>query len=219
MELEITPELKQKYPDMKVLVKTINDVEIKRENKALEEFKKEITKEIKEGYDIDSLKDDTTVRCYRDFFWRIGIDPTKIRPASEALIRRIVAEKPLYKINTLVDAYNLASIKTGIPLAAFDDQMLEGELVMRQAKEGEKFMGIGMKEPKILKGTEVVISDQEKLVAIYPYRDADSTKITQDTKQVKLLVCGVPGIEMDHLKRAGDTAVEYITRFCNGREK
>ncbi len=219
MQLKITDELKSKYPDMKVLVKTIEDVEIKRENSALEEFKKEITTKIREGYDIDSLKDDTTVRRYRDFFWRIGIDPTKIRPASEALIRRIVAEKPLYKINTLVDAYNLASIKSGIPLAAFDDQMLEGELLMRQAKEGEAFLGIGMKEPKILKGTEVVISDQEKLVAIYPYRDADSTKITQDTKQVTLLVCGVPGIEIDHLKRVGDTAVEYITRFCNGREK
>ncbi len=214
MELDITPKLKEKYPDMKVLVKTIEDVEIKREDKALEEFKKEITTKIKEGYDIESLKDDQTVRRYRDFFWRIGIDPTKIRPASEALIRRIVAEKPLYKINTLVDAYNLASIKTGIPLAAFDDKMLEGELLMRQAKEGEEFPGIGMKESKILKGTEVVISDQEKLVAIYPYRDADSTKINMNTKNVKLLICGVPGIEMDHLKKAEDTAVEYITKFC-----
>ncbi len=214
MQLKITDELKKKYPDMKVLIRVIEAVEIKREDEKLENFKNKITKEIKEGYDIESLKDDQTVRRYRDFFWRIGIDPTKIRPASEALIRRIVAEKPLYKINTLVDAYNLASIKSGIPLAAFDDSMIKGELVMRQAKEGEEFFGIGMKEPKILKGHEVVISDQEKLVAIYPYRDADSTKINMNTKNVKLLVCGVPGIEEDKLKRAEDTAVEYITKFC-----
>ncbi|MFQ5975658.1 MAG: phenylalanine--tRNA ligase beta subunit-related protein, partial [Candidatus Hydrothermarchaeales archaeon] len=89
----------------------------------------------------------------------------------------------------------------------------------RPAQEGEEFLGIGMKESKRLKGQEVVISDEKKLVAIYPYRDADSTKIMLDTKDVRLLVCGVPKIEEEKLKKAGDVAVEYITRFCKGEER
>jgi len=95
-------------------------------------------------------------RTYRDFFWEIDIDPTKTRPASEALVRRVLQGKTLPTINTLVDAYNLASLTSGIPLAAFDYQSLEGELEMRFARKGEEFLGIGMDGPKSLDGGEIV---------------------------------------------------------------
>ena len=56
--------------------------------------------------------------------------------------------------------------------------------------EGEEFLGIGMEKPVFLQRGEIVISDGEKLVAVYPHRDADNTKITEKTKNVVLLVCG-----------------------------
>jgi DNA/RNA-binding domain of Phe-tRNA-synthetase-like protein len=90
---------------------------------------------------------------------------------------------------------------------------------MRFAEKREKFLGIGMEKHMLLQGGEIVISDSEKLVAIYPYRDADSTKITEKTKNVMLLVCGVPGIGEETLQRAAQVALEYITRFCGGEGK
>ncbi|MFX1521714.1 MAG: B3/4 domain-containing protein, partial [Promethearchaeota archaeon] len=170
--------------------------------------------EIKSSYILETLKDNETFRKYRDFFWKIDIDPTKIRPASEALIRRILQGKPLPKINTGVDAYNLASIKSGIPLAAFDANTIHGELIMRFAKNGEKFLGIGMKEPKVLAGKEVVVAEEERLIAIYPYRDADFSKITTSTKNIHVMSCGVPGIPWETVKEAGNLAREYLECFC-----
>jgi len=117
-------------------------------------------------------------------------------------------------INTLVDAYNLASIKTGIAIAAFDADRLQGDLTMRYAEEDEKFLGIGMKKPALLQGGEIVVQDREKLVAIYPYRDADDSKVTEATRNVLLLFCGVPGISVRRLTDASKVASEYITRFC-----
>jgi len=110
----------------------------------------------------------------------------------------------------------LASIKTGIALAAFDEGKLTGNLLMRFAKKGEKFLGIGMEKPMELEGVEVVISDEEKLVAIYPYRDADCSKVSDETRDILLLMCGVPGIGEEILQKAADVAIEYITRFCGG---
>ena len=219
IELDIAPELKIKYPGLKVLIRNLDKVKIKKTDKKLEIFKKEMITSIQDGYNINLLKNDPTIRAYRNFYWRIGIDPTKLRPASEALIRRIVANKPIPTINTFVDTYNLASIFTCIPLAAFDNKKIEGKLIMRKAHAGETFQGIGMKAPKLIPGHIIIISDQKKPVAIYPYRDADSTKITTDTKEVKLLVCGVPKIDVNKLKKAGDTAVEYVQKFCKCREK
>ena len=151
--------------------------------------------------------------------WRIGIDPTKNRPAAEALIRRILAGKNLPCINTLVDAYNLASIKSRIALATFDANKLEGNILMRFAKDGEQILGIGMKKPLILKEGEIVVSDEEKLIAVYPYRDADNTKVTEKTENVSIVVCGVPGIHEKTLENASRITLEYINRFCDGENR
>ena len=87
---------------------------------------------------------------------------------------------------------------------------------MREADPGEEFLGIAMKRPIILKGGEAVIEDEEKLVAIYPYRDADASKVTLATRDVKMLMCGAPGIEPDDLTEAGVLAGKILTRFCGG---
>ena len=219
MNLKIDAQLKTRFPDLTVLTCNVKDVKVEKQNVELEKFKEEIMKQVREKYDLDSVKNLPTFRAYRDFFWRVGIDPTKNRPAAEALIRRILGGRTIPRINTLVDAYNLASIKTEIALAAFDADKLKGELLMRFAEKEEKFLGIGMEKPMLLQGGEIVVSDSEKLVAIYPYRDADSTKITEKTKNVMLLVCGVQDIGEETLQNAAQVALEYITRFCAGEGK
>ena len=218
MSLKIDSKLKTRFPDLTVLTLRIKGVQIQKRGAELEKFKVEVMRQVRNDYNLDSVKDHPTFRAYRDFFWSIKIDPTKIRPAAEALIRRILAGKPLPSINTLVDAYNLASIKTRIALATFDADKLEGDLLMRFAEEGEQFYGIGMKKPLILKGGEIVVSDDKKLIAVYPYRDADNTKVTEETENIMMLVCGVPGIPKENLENASRVALEYITRFCDGEK-
>ncbi len=215
----IDQELRAEFPGLNVLLGHINGVKVEKEKPELEEFKKELIQTVKEKYSLETLKDIPVLRSYRDFFWRVGIDPTKIRPAAEALIRRILRGNPIPKINSLVDVYNLASITSETAIAAFDLDKVKGNLFMRLANEREKFLGIGMKSPLVLKGKEIVISDDEKLVAIYPYRDADNTKITMSTKNVLFLICGVPGIDEKTLENAGKTTIDYVTRFCGGTGK
>ena len=216
MTLKIDSELSARFPDLTALMLQVNGVKIQKRDAELEKFKLEIMKQVRGEYDLNAVKDHPTFRAYRDFFWRIGIDPTKIRPAAEALIRRILAGKTLPCINTLVDAYNLASIKSRIALATFDADELEGDILMRFAEEGDQFYGIGMEKPLVLKGGEIVVSDDEKLVAVYPYRDADNTKVIAKTKNVTMVVCGVPGIPEETLADASQVTLEYVTRFCGG---
>jgi DNA/RNA-binding domain of Phe-tRNA-synthetase-like protein len=218
MNLKIDSELKTCFPDLTVLTLHIKGVQTQKKRPELENFKTEVTRQVRDEYTLNTVKDHPTFRAYRDFFWSIKIDPTKIRPAAEALIRRILAGKTLPCINTLVDAYNLASIKSRIALATFDADRLEGDLLMRFADKGEQFSGIGMEKPLILKGREIVVSDRDELVAIYPYRDADNTKVTEKTENIMMLVCGVPGIPKPDLENASQVALEYITRFCDGEK-
>ncbi len=214
--MRISADLGERFPELHVLVAGVEGVKVEKEKVELQRFKEEIIEEVKRIYDTATVKDVPVFRSYRDFFWRIGIDPTKNRPAAEALIRRVLAGKPLPTINTLVDAYNLASIKSCISIGAFDAERIRGDLVLRLAHKGEEFKGIGMEKPVVLEGNEVVVSDAEKLIAIYPYRDADDTKVTVATKEVLLLLCGAPGIGEEVLKNAAQTTIDYIIRFCGG---
>ena len=214
--LRIEPSLQGRFPGLQAHLIGLRDVRVEETNPQLEELKSEIIKRVRMRWNLDELRRHPIIRAYRDFFWRLGLDPTKTRPAAEALLRRVLHGRDLPRINTAVDAYNIASLETLIALAAFDGDRVVGEPYMREAEAGEEFLGIGMGRPRILKGGEPVIADDEKLLALYPYRDADSSKITLQTTEILLLVCGVPGIDSETLRKAGEVAVEYITRFCGG---
>ena len=119
--MEIDPSLVQKYPGLDVLEFTIPQVVVKKGRAELDLFKKSKQEEIRKRIrSLDDVRDLPIIRAYRDFYWKVGIDPTKTRPAAEALVRRIVGGKELPTINTLVDSYNLASIDTMVSIAAFD---------------------------------------------------------------------------------------------------
>lgn len=214
MKLITDSKLKNSFPDIRIEKAEVEDIEVKKRSAPLDILKKKIIHEVKKEYTLEDLKDASLIRMYRDFYWRIGIDPTKIRPSSEALIRRILQGKDVLNINTCVDAYNLVSIKTNIAIGVFDRDKLIGNLMLRSADEGEKFIGIGMDGSRSLRGNEIVIADDEKIIAIYPYRDSNETKVTLKTKNVVILICGVPGIKSNILKKARDLTIEYITSFC-----
>jgi DNA/RNA-binding domain of Phe-tRNA-synthetase-like protein len=200
MKVKIVNDVLRKFPDLMVLVGEVKGVRVSELDPMLEEFKEGIFAEVRSRFNLEGLKDEPVFRAYRDFFWRIGVDPTKVRPAAEALIRRVLGGRSIPRINTVVDAYNLASMTTCIALAAFDVSRLNGDIIMRFVNKGEEFFGIGMDKPATLAGGEVVMTDASRLIAIYPHRDADYSRITLQTKNLMLVSCGVPGISFGQLR-------------------
>ena len=216
--MRIVPELQSSFPGLRVVELKMEGLEVQSTDPALESFKHEVQDKVRQRIaSLTEVKDRPIFRAYRDFFWRVGIDPTKVRPAGEALTRRILGGRDLPTVNTVVDAYNIASVETSVAIAAFDlDVIEEDSLVMRRAVKGEPFHGIGMASPDSLTGVEVVVEDQGlgRLVAVYPYRDSEDSKVTERTKGVLFLMCGVPGIDESTLERAKDLTREYVGRFC-----
>ena len=142
--MEFSREVLDKFPGICVAEGDVNSLSIRGEATGMDNFKAKAADEIRSRYTLENVKDDPMFRAYRDFFWSVGVDPTKTRPASEALVRRLLAGGKLPVINTAVDAYNLASALSSVPIAAFDADKLAGGLTMRFAREGESFRGIGM---------------------------------------------------------------------------
>lgn len=148
-----------------------------------ERFRSELTTE--------SLKEQSGIAATRRVYKACGKDPSRYRPASEALIRRMLQGKELYKINTLVDLINLASIAYGYSIGGFDAGKFVGDtLTLGIGREGEPYEGIGRGMINI-HGLPVY-RDAEGGVGT-PTSDHERTKITMDTRHLVVLINGYDG--------------------------
>ncbi len=157
----------------------------------------------------DKIKDKSVVRALRDFYWRLGIDPTKVRPSSEALLRRFLSNGSIPRINNVVDAGNIASIETLVPIGIYDLDKINGSLVLRFALEHERFIDISSHE-YVLTGKEIVLADDNGIVHLFPHRDALRTSVTDNTTHILIIGCSINGIEQDLAKYAVNRTVELI---------
>ncbi len=157
----------------------------------------------------DDLKNHPVVRAFRDFYWRLGIDPTKVRPSSEALARRFLAGS-IPRINNVVDAGNIASIETLVPIGIYDLAAVRGALILRRAMNGEEFVDITGRV-SMLKGNELVLADGIGVVHLFPHRDALRTSVKDNTSKVLIVGCYIMESISESLARdAVDRTIELI---------
>lgn len=209
-------QVSEKFPELAICIGIVNNVHVEKENEQIQELEKDVYKEVRTKYNIETLKDNPTVRAYRDFYWKLDVDPTKTRPSGEALLRRVLHGKELPRISPVVDTYNLASLKTIIPISGFDKDRLNPPFQIRFAKNGEAFTGISMNKPMALTDKTLVLTDENQILCIYPYRDSDHTKITRQTRNVLIVGYGAPGITEQQLKESVETTISYIKLVLGG---
>ncbi|RLF16574.1 MAG: hypothetical protein DRJ66_02995 [Thermoprotei archaeon] len=217
MSIEITwdKSVSKRYPSLALGYCTIRGVNVKERSDEMDKFIKGKEEQLANSYSLEELKNVRIIRLYRDFFWRLGIDPTKKRPASEALLRRILRGKGLPRISNVVDAYNLASAESLITLSAYDLDKIEPPLMVRFAKQGEEVILIGMRK-RVLSGNEIVLSDRRGILCVLVHGDVERTKVTKDTRNVLIVAYGAPGIDDSLLIHAIKLATTYIVKFAGG---
>ena len=141
----------------------------------------------------ESLKEMSGIAATRRVYKACGKDPSRYRPASEALIRRMLQGKELYQIDTLVDLINLASIAFGYSIGGFDaDQFVGDTLTLGIGREGEPYEGIGRGMINI-HGLPVY---RDAIGGVgTPTSDHERTKITMSTRHLVVLINGYDGNE------------------------
>lgn len=102
------------------------------------------TAKIQERHTPETLKLLPPIEATRKVYKALGKDPSRYRPSGEALVRRTLQGKKLYKVNTAVDLTNLASIEFGYSIGAFDCDKIEGDTIrLGVGKKDEPYEGIG----------------------------------------------------------------------------
>jgi DNA/RNA-binding domain of Phe-tRNA-synthetase-like protein len=116
----------------------------------------------------------------RALYRRFGIDPTRVRPSSEALLRRLKKGEPLPRVNSLVDVANAMSVQLQVPVGLYDMDKATGELAIRLGVEGEGYTGIRKEHVNV--AGRLCVADAEGPIG-NPSADSARTMITTDTER------------------------------------
>lgn len=159
----------------------------------------------------DTLKEMSGISATRKVYRACGKDPSRYRPASEALIRRILQGKELYQIDTLVDLVNLASITYGYSIGGFDaDKFVGDTLTLGVGKEGEPYEGIGRGTINI--AGLPVYRDEIGGVGT-PTSDNERTKMDISTTHLVVLINGYDGNEQQ-VRANAEFIQELLRKYC-----
>lgn len=152
-----------------------------------------LEEKFRQELNTESLKELPAIAATRRVYKACGKDPSRYRPASEALIRRMLQGKELYQIDTLVDLINLASIAFGYSIGGFDaDKFVGDTLTLGVGREGEPYEGIGRGMLNIA-GLPVY---RDAIGGVgTPTSDNERTKITLSTTHLVVLINGYDGNE------------------------
>jgi DNA/RNA-binding domain of Phe-tRNA-synthetase-like protein len=140
-------------------------------------------------FTLENLAQAEPIRAVRAMFRHWGIDPSKYRPSSEALLRRVVQGRGLYRVSNVVDIGNLGSVETGWPYGCYDREKITTPIVFRQGQPGERYERVGKQIWHL--GDRPVLADSEGPFGS-PISDSTRSMITEATRSA-LIVIYAPG--------------------------
>jgi DNA/RNA-binding domain of Phe-tRNA-synthetase-like protein len=142
IQITIDEELKSICPNLRLGVIECN-VKLRKDNPDLWNKINETIGELEEELTAEKIRELPGIESSMNAYRSIGKDPNRYRLSAEALLRRIVNGKGLYKINNVVDLLNLVSIKTGFSIGGYNADKIEGSIQFGIGKADEDYEGIG----------------------------------------------------------------------------
>ena len=193
MKISIEDKLKQANPNLKLGI-VFATVEVTSHNDALwQEIDACIRKLSKNN--LEQIPHLNPIKGVRDTYKKLGKDPVRYRGSSEALMRRVVQGKGLYKVNTIVDINNLVSLETMHPVGVYDLGNITSPVVFRVGNSGESYKGIGK---EIINIAELPVFADEYGPFGSPTSDSERAMITEKATNIMMIViafCEDPSLE------------------------
>lgn len=154
---------------------------------------------------------------WREAYRRFGVKPSRYRSSIESLLRSARGDG-VRSINPLVDLYNSVSLRHFLPCGGEDLAAIAGDLRLTLAKGGESFVPLGADEEQPPAAGEVVYADDLGIVCrAWNWREADRTKLSEDTSRAVLVIEALPPRSLDDLRAACDELAVLVTEHLGAR--
>lgn len=212
IDIVISQELKKVCPEMMLgCIQAYVKVESSTDNlcEEIDDYCDSLKKEMS----IEELASSPRIRDGREAYKKLGKAPGKYRLSSEALIRRVLQGKGVYRINNIVDINNLISLKSMFPVGSYDISNLHSPVSLAIGKKDERYKGIG-KEILNIEYLPVLRDAVSSFGS--PTSDSERAMIKDDAREVLMCVYSFSGSA--DLEEYLKYAEELLEGYAGGKD-
>lgn len=216
MKIEIQKKILEKYPEAQIGF-LVAHVSVKETDLYVEALKEGLEESLKsKGINETNFAAHPNIAIWRKIYENdFHVKPKTYRSSVEALVKRVVGGKSIWKINQLVDLYNYCSVLSLLPMGGYDLDKIVGDIQIRYAKEGEPFQGLGEKEVAASENHIVYADDEGVICWLWNHKDAARTCIDERSKTVLFFIDAANGdvqegidLLFDHLRNIGAISLQ-----------
>lgn len=195
---EISSKIKSNVPDFKIGVITYRDIVIGDSPQMLKGRLDFFQEAIKVEADSKPVSEIPEIKEWRDIFKKVGTDPSKYRPSSEALYRRIYKGTNIGFIHSGADTNNFFSLEYKIPMGIYDLDKLNGPITLAIGEHGDEYEGINGRTMNM--ENKLVLKDQDGAFGS-PIVDSKRTMVTEATNNAFQVVFFTPSLPMENTQK------------------
>ena len=197
----------------RVAVIQLDNVHVDTERTAFQRLT-ECAQNYQEQYAGRSIGDVEGVQAARQLFRAIGIDPTRRRPSSEALLQRALKGKELYAVNLLVDVGNWCSLDFLLPIGIYDADKIQGNITIRTGTEADTYLALNNRTISL--HNRYVLADENGAFGS-PMTDSQRTAVEVTTHTAALVLYAPEDYDLNKLKEQAQLFASRVIEICGGR--
>lgn len=213
MDVQIDESIRNVIPNCRLAYVTVHDVAVRGTPPALTQEFLQLQTAVAKAYHLDILPTMPRIAAVRTMYKKLNFDPSRYRPASEALIRRVLQNKGLYYVNSAVDVNNYCSIKFLLPFGIYDLSSIQGNVNFRLAPPGT-YVNIAGKE--VSTDNKPFLTDDDGPFG-NPTSDAGRTAVTLGTPNLLSVIYADEEVTDRELADIADFTADMLVRYNGGK--
>ena len=214
MHLQLDEKLKTRITGVTFGMVTIHGVTVRESDERLWKQVEILSQRLTSEFSLDRLSENEQIAAVRGLQKSFGFDPTRYRPSSESLLRRVLKGQGLYQINTAVDVNNLCSLEFLLPMCSYDLRNVKGRVRVRIGEPGEEYPGIGRQVFQA--ENKVIIADDSGIMGS-TVSDSERTKVSTETTDILLAIYAPANMDPRMIERYATLAGQRMVEFNGGQ--
>jgi DNA/RNA-binding domain of Phe-tRNA-synthetase-like protein len=188
---------------------------------ALPELRAEIAEQVRavraRFADPAAVRSALEVVRFQNILRTIGVNPRREQPSVERLLTFALKRGDLPAVNSLVDAYNLVSVRSFCSLGAHDLDRITPPVALRLLTGRESFTPLGRDAPEaVVPGEYGYVDAGDRVLCRLDILQADFSKVTTASRNVLLIVEGTADHAPELLRQTVADVTVQVTRYCGG---
>ena len=218
MKLVIDGTIFTEFPELILGVVILHDIDNSQDRAEISAMLRQAEAELPGKFGSTPVIEHPSIATWREAYRKFGAKPKNYPSSIENLTRRVLKGAQIGHINNLVSLYNTISLRYLLPVGGEDLDKVDGDIRLTRAGDDEPAVFLlGEKEARPPHAGEVIYKDDHGAICRrWNWKEADRTKLTQETKNAFLVIEALPPVSKDMVATAIQDLADSVRQYCGG---